>query len=109
MTRRELNRIKRRCELAAEGPWELLIGGNFIRVGKSGYIKWTEKHSYLGGELMIADVRTDNPGIYTLNFKQSKLNGAFIAHSKEDIARLVNALEEANLTIVRLRKELRKK
>lgn len=69
MTNEELNAIEQRCNAATEGPWEMCA---------SSIVKWE------GG--MLAAEWIDNSGMPR---EQLMADGAFIAHAREDVPRLI--------------------
>ena len=104
MDAEEIEAIRKRCEAATEGPWEILVGGNFIRVGGPGYRQWTEGH-HLGGKLLVGDIRTSKDD-NSCDLDQSEANGNFIAHARTDVPLLLSALDAARKETEELRSSL---
>jgi len=78
------------------GPWEIVEGGNFVKVGAKGFQHWIEKHHYLGGPLSVADVQRNATDDYKENHALAMANAKLIAAAPD----LADALEKiANLEI----------
>lgn len=71
------------------GPWEILIGGNFVRVGAAGYRDYTEREHYLGGPLCIAEINDKA----TTDYSQDHELAIIRAHLIEAAPDLYAALE----------------
>lgn len=63
-------------------PARANAGGNYVRVGASGYNKRCEKTRYCGGSLAVADVRGENDN-YESNHELQVANGHLIAAAPE--------------------------
>ena len=85
MDNRRINEIKKRIKKASKGPWELVIGGNYVRIGGVGYTKYVEEHNHLGGKLHIANIRSGCAHDDAYNNEQSEADGVFIANARKDI------------------------
>jgi hypothetical protein len=70
------------------GPWEIMFGGNFIRIGCAGYKNEANRQKYLGYKAGgIAEL--DLPGIGRAQDKTARANAHLIAAAPE----LLNALK----------------
>jgi hypothetical protein len=89
MTDKELNAIKKRCELATDGPWGAYPNSSI------------ELH---GTELKTCGVvqyggKKDYGGIHFIDFRGEKSRIAdieFIAHAREDIPKLIKEIDRLN-------------
>ncbi len=95
------------------GPWEILEGGNFIRVGARGYSDWTDRHGYLGGPLAIADVEYRASNDYSDTPELARANAQLIAASPDmlealkDLVALTKYLDHKYNAHVKLAMHLR--
>ncbi len=61
------------------GPWEIYEGGNFVRIGASGFIKDSDVRGYMGGPLSVAEVEHNATDNHDPNHKKAMANARLIA------------------------------
>ena len=89
MTPKERQAARERCEAATDGPWEFACG--FVS-----RVNGTEIDDVIGVDSQ------------SLSLSCSEYDGQFTAHARTDLPAVLDALDEADKKIERLKRELRR-